>query len=236
MRTILRFSMGFACATLMARAASAQVTVQQPVVDRFSVGTTVSVPDRGRAYLGGVKSAGDSRAQYGFGPLRGSNVGQFRSASSSSVSVFIHDFDEMDRQLLGQGRSGGAALPSVDGYRDLMARNQRRGTSLGAPAGAMASVRESGRTHPPTNASEAVDDVPEAPSLPPGQAERSFQLAQQAEQRGAMAVAKLHYRMASRHGHPDADERLAALDEPSGITAKPERSAGRKGVPSDARR
>lgn len=236
MRTILRFSIAFTCAALMTRAASAQVTVQQPVVDRFSVGTTVSVPDRGRAYLGGVKSAGDSRAQYGFGPLRGSNVGQFRSASSSSVSVYIHDFDEMDRQLLSQGRSGGAPLPAVNGYRDLMARNQRRGTSVGAPGGATASLRELGRAPPLTYAGEAVDDVPEAPSLPPGQAERSFQLAQQAEHRGAVAVAKLHYRMASRHGHPDADERLAALTEPSGVVAKPECSAGQKSVPSEARR
>lgn len=236
MQTILRFLIALACASLSVRSATAQVTVQQPVIDRFSVGTTVSVPDRGRAFLGGVNSAGSSRTQYGFGPLRGSNVGQFRSASSSSVSVFIHDFDEMDRQLLSQGRGGSASGSStIDGYRDLMARNQRRGTSVGAPAG-MASVREPVRGPGATFANDSAPEIPEAPTLPPGQAQRSFELAQQAEQRGAMAVARLHYKMASRHGHPEADERLAALDEASSVGAKRERRGAENAVPGESRR
>lgn len=236
MRTILRFSLAWASLMLAVRSAAAQVTVQQPVIDRFSVGTTVSVPDRGRAFLGGVNSAGSSRAQYGFGPLRGSNVGQFRSASSSSVSVFIHDFDEMDRQLLGQGRGGSAsALGSIDGYRELMARNQRRSTSVAGP-GAMAGNREPVRAPGPAFANDAPQELPEAPALPPGQAQRSFQLAQQAEQRGAIAVARLHYKMASRHGHPEADDRLAALDESSPAGAKPDRGGGGKSLLSADRR
>ena len=76
-----------------------QVAVQQPVVATNSVRTTVSVPDRGSALLGGVSSAQSARSSYG--PLRsGSSIGLSRSASSTSTNVFIHDLSAMDEALL----------------------------------------------------------------------------------------------------------------------------------------
>ena len=76
-----------------------QVAVQQPVVGTNSVRTTVSVPDRGSALLGGVNSAQSARQSYG--PLpSGSSVGLSRSASSMSTSVYIHDLRAMDEALL----------------------------------------------------------------------------------------------------------------------------------------
>ena len=36
-----------------------RVTVQQPVIQVFSVDTVVSVPDRGTAFLGGVSTASE---------------------------------------------------------------------------------------------------------------------------------------------------------------------------------
>ena len=76
-----------------------QVTVQQPVVSTNSVRTSVSVPDRGSALLGGVSSAQSARSSYG--PLRsGSSIGLSRSASSMSTSVYIHDLHAMDEALL----------------------------------------------------------------------------------------------------------------------------------------
>jgi hypothetical protein len=76
-----------------------QITVQQPVVEQFGVGTTVSVPDRGSALLGGVGSAASGRITTG--PFRsGSSVGLSRQASSARVHVFIHDFEAMDAALL----------------------------------------------------------------------------------------------------------------------------------------
>jgi hypothetical protein len=82
--------------------ASAQnVTVQQPVFRNFSVGTTVSIPDRGGAFIGGVKRAGSSRKS--FGPFRsGSSIGLFRDYSAASTHVTIHDLGEMDRRILQQ--------------------------------------------------------------------------------------------------------------------------------------
>lgn len=76
-----------------------QVAVQQPVVGTTSVATSVSVPDRGSVYLGGVNSAQSGRVSYG--PLRsGTALGLSRSASSMSTSVYIHDLRAMDEALL----------------------------------------------------------------------------------------------------------------------------------------
>lgn len=76
-----------------------QVSVQQPVVSTNSAGTTVSVPDRGSALLGGVSSSQSARSMYG--PLRSeSSFGLSRSASSMSTSVYIHDLRAMDEALL----------------------------------------------------------------------------------------------------------------------------------------
>lgn len=74
--------------------------VQQPVVRQFRVGTSVSVPDRGRALLGGISQGATGTRRFG-GPLRsGTNSGREFSNSSQSVSVYIHDFDAMDTALL----------------------------------------------------------------------------------------------------------------------------------------
>ena len=80
--------------------ASAQITVQQPVQHVFSVGTTVLVPDRGSVSLGGVGRAATGWSRYG--PfVFGSSIGQERGHVGGSAHVWIHDFDEADRRLLG---------------------------------------------------------------------------------------------------------------------------------------
>lgn len=86
--------------TVSRGAAAQQFTVQQPALHNFSVGTTVSVPDRGRALIGGISRAGSSRTTYG--PLRsGTNTGVFAQHSGASAHVTVHDFAELDRRALG---------------------------------------------------------------------------------------------------------------------------------------
>lgn len=100
MRRILTLALLFAC---MTSSASAQnQVVQQPVVRQMRVGTAVSVPDRGRAFLGGVNKGAVGANRYG-GPFRsGTNSGREFSNSSMSVSVYIHDFEAMDEALLNE--------------------------------------------------------------------------------------------------------------------------------------
>ena len=101
-----------------------QVAVQQPVVATNSVRTTVSVPDRGSALLGGVSSAQSARSNYG--PLRsGTSTGLSRSASSMSTSVYIHDLRAVDEALLSSVQDspepsairGGSRMPPAEAAR-----------------------------------------------------------------------------------------------------------------------
>lgn len=97
----MRFVILVAATTLLGSSSilHAQITVQQPVVRSTSVGTTVSVPDRGSVLLGGVTSAEASRQSYG--PLRtGTSRGYSLSASSVSASVRIIDLQAMDEAIL----------------------------------------------------------------------------------------------------------------------------------------
>jgi hypothetical protein len=180
-----------------ATVASAQnFTVQQPVFSNFSVGTTVSVPDRGGAYLGGVSRAGSSRRS--FGPLRsGSSFGLFRDHSGLSSHVTIHDMHEMDRLLLGQADRGSVERygttrsgPSARAYSSLVGRHGARHASV-----------KPGRT----SASSPL------PSSPVTRADRSFRLGQQAEAKGKTSLARLHFRMAAKHGSTSAQAKLASL-------------------------
>ena len=84
---------------LVGQSAFAQLGVQQPVVGVTSVQTTVSVPDRGTTFIGGVSSAQSGRSQYG--PLRsGTSTGLSRQSTSISTRVHIIDLNEMDQAIL----------------------------------------------------------------------------------------------------------------------------------------
>ncbi|MFH1918325.1 MAG: hypothetical protein ABIP48_00345 [Planctomycetota bacterium] len=79
-------------------------TVQLPTYSSFSTRGSVVVPDRGSAYLGGVKRAAFGRNEFGTPllPFRNRSFGAERSVSGASVSVYIHDFEAMDEYLLSQ--------------------------------------------------------------------------------------------------------------------------------------
>ncbi len=79
------------------------VQVQQPVVQQFSIDTTVVVPDRGSAFLGGVSKAATSVPTYGPMPY-GTAFGSAVSSSYAETSVYIHDFELIDRLVLLEGQ------------------------------------------------------------------------------------------------------------------------------------
>ncbi|MDB5388971.1 MAG: hypothetical protein JWM11_4617 [Planctomycetaceae bacterium] len=106
--TVLFVAAGFAYPFVANAQAPAVQAVQQPVVRRFSVGTSAAVPDGGRAFLGGVGRSASGRNTYG--PLRsGTNSGFETSNTSQSVSVQIIDLESMDRELLNSGSHDAAA-------------------------------------------------------------------------------------------------------------------------------
>ena len=87
--------------------ASAQTVVQLPTIRNFGMSTTVSVPDRGRVYLGGINRShsSSSRRRIPLSPLSSRSYSRGTSSNGASVSAFVHDFDEMDRAILSQATS-----------------------------------------------------------------------------------------------------------------------------------
>ena len=172
--------------------ASAQnITVQQPVIRNFSVGTVVSVPDRGRAHLGSVSRAGESRSSYG--PLRsGTSIGLFRNHAGVSTHVWIHDLRAMDEQILRRKRRS-ARIPAgrplsrnaEHADRGLISRYRAHSTR----SSAIRSRSVSGTEDP---------------------AAKFYRLGLRAEKRGKKSLARLHYRMAAKHGSGLAKRKLAS--------------------------
>ena len=91
-----------------------RTTVQLPVFQFFGVGTTINVPDRGQALLGGIKRSAEGSVERGVPilgnlpvigrPFKNRAVGRSQSNSNISATVQIYDLREMDRALLEEAR------------------------------------------------------------------------------------------------------------------------------------
>ena len=188
------------------------VTVQQPAVGVFSVDTVVSVPDRGAAFLGGVRSAGGSWSSAGFGPFRSSAFGGFSSGSSADARVFIHDFEAMDEELLGRPVSQPAATArrSYAHAEDdwLFSQRHRPVVRPGAAAGGGWP-----NTSPPTPERVASSQGPPQTSDPSRLAEFYLSRGRDAEALGKTGAAALCYKMAVKYGSRGAEGRLAVLNQ-----------------------
>lgn len=92
-----------------AQAQQQPAVVQLPTFSSFSVSTSVLVPDRGGAYLGGIGRSASGSSSFG-PPLAIPQGGWGRSTSAAGVGInaFIHDLTAMDQDLLSQ--AGGVPL------------------------------------------------------------------------------------------------------------------------------
>ena len=167
------------CLIQASSAFSQDITVQQPIVGRTSVSTSVAVPDRGRMFLGGVSSAQSSRSRFGFWQP-GSSIGESRSSRSISAGVTIVDLREMDE----------AILNSVPDQPEPGWRSSRHAAAISG------SRSESPRE--PTREVESTAD----------RAAKFERLAHKAEAENRSRVAKLHWKMAAKYGSATAHERL----------------------------
>jgi hypothetical protein len=177
-----------------AATASGQV-VQLPTFHQFAVSTSVLVPDRGSALLGGAGRSAYSRTARGFpalGPLFGGvGRGGAASANGASVHVTIHDFDALDRATLA---AAGARTNGQVAADPRAAALQRRIAARNAdtPDERLLSVAETERR----NARRDAQRQQEARQL--------FGQGQQAESQGHPGAAKIFYQMAARR----ADKKL----------------------------
>lgn len=133
-----------AMAQVAPRPGVAQATVQLPVVNVTGVMTTVNVPDRGSALLGGISAHTETRGQTlgGVGPLDRSSSG-----TGVSVSAYIHDFatvDEMTSYRIAERYCAeGKIADSIDRFR-LLASEARSPQIRDQAKSSLAQLRSEG--------------------------------------------------------------------------------------------
>lgn len=199
--------------------AQAPSVVQLPSFSFFSVDTTVSVPDRGTASLGGFGRS--STGSTAFGPALGPPNRAFgRSLSSSSVSVraSIHDFEALDRATLDRASSRRAASRTSHPHHTSVPDRQLRRPGATSPTFA-----ERKKTFGTGFADRApVRSVAEARRLraaevAAGESESLANLehARHAAAQGKPGIARIFYKMALRQApgtlKPQINRELAVL-------------------------
>jgi hypothetical protein len=177
-------------------------------VDSFSVGTTVVVPDRGAAYIGGVhRSAYGSISRGtpilgrvpGLGPLfRSRATSAIHSSSTVSVSATIIDLQELDQAVLAAAANRRSPPDVLDPDRErraakLTAHIRRSAAADGRPIASVADERNS-----------AVRSVSSDDEVRAG-----FELAKRAEAAGNLGAARCQYRRLVRTA-PEPWKQIAA--------------------------
>jgi hypothetical protein len=201
---------------LVARAQAPQqpqaaTTVQLPTFSSFSVQTTVSVPDSGGAYLGGVNRGVDSRVTRGLGPLRNRGIGGSRTASGVSISATIIDHEEIDRAILAEAAAKReTAVDPAATKAAILSRSVGRSDGTASLPDSVAAIHERNATAADLQAAELAG---------------YFAKARQAEAEGKVGVAKVFYQMVARRDagqlKQQATERLAALSPTAGTKLGP---------------
>ena len=213
----------FSCACLLATCCNLAhgQTVQLPSVQRLSISTTVSVPDRGQILLGGVKRANSSRKSNGvFRP--GSSIGLDRSWSGISAGVYIHDFAAMDAYLLGKTGPNfptqGMPIPSMYGPR-LPAQSTGLRTSTSATqAQALVAARQADAIR--QRLAEQKQTLAEIKQeRRPRAALAWMKMADSAAEKGQTEKARRYYERAKSYGATAAVAKLKLLSNPKTVAA-----------------
>lgn len=216
MRSILQTLLAAACLAVFSHSAFAQpaTTVQLPTFRFFTVQTTVSVPDSGGAYLGGIKRARDGSVNRGFGPLRNRGVGMERGAAGMHVKATIIDNQELDEAVLAAAAAKRGGFDPAAAKAHALTRNVGR-SGIGAQSQQSEPAFESVAAIRARNAAAAAARQSEA--------EQYFVKAEEAESAGKPAVARIYYQMVARREAGSLTElaksRLAALGSKSASVA-----------------
>ena len=206
---------GFVLMLLVASSAGSalaqNLTVQQPSVSNFSVGTTVVVPDNGGAFLGGVKRGAMGRSSYG--PFRsGSALGLESSAGGMSAHVQIHDMAEMDRQVLNSAAARDETHVKLPSHAEHAWQAMKDRPSRGRFAQA-ASSRQDFQGGVDGGTSRSVVSVA---TVDQGQAYLAKGRTLVAQ--GKVDLAKVYFRMADKLGIEGAKSELALANQKSART------------------
>lgn len=184
-------------------------TVQLPTFSQFTITTTVSVPDRGGAFLGGLNSGASNSSRLGNGPLQNRSLSSTRAATGVSVSATVIDHEEIDRAILAEAASKRGAVDTtavraaaISKAVEVASRptSQRAASSRNALPGSVAAIRQQNASTADLEAAEVAGYLAKG---------------RQAEAEHKPAVAKIFYQMVARRDNgpmkKEATERLASL-------------------------
>jgi type II secretory pathway component GspD/PulD (secretin) len=175
--------------------------VQLPSFHYFTVSTTVSVPDRGAAYLGGVSRAASGRVSRGVPLLgkapglgrlgRNDAIGSSIGTSGVSVSATIIDHRELDEAVLAEARARRGGAPLTEAVSDAPPRDR---LPAAAPVASVADIRRQNEIEDDAQQQEALALVAKG---------------RQAEAAGKLSVARVYYEMAARRADEDLRRKIA---------------------------
>lgn len=124
---------------LMANGVAQAQAVQLPTYSHFGTSTTVKVPDRGSMSMGGIKSSSSGESSKGVPglPFKNRSFGSSSGASNVSTSVYVHDFDAMEEELLGTSAPSSSSRSSNPASREyagsIGGSNGNQPRDLGVP-------------------------------------------------------------------------------------------------------
>src|SRR5262245_8685942 len=178
------------------------IAVQEPSLETFGVATTVSVPDRGRMSVGGVRRSASARAMYG--PVRtGHSMGFSDQGTGLSIQARVHDLAELDQAALEaadrtrKAREEVRLSPAAEhAYQTLRARRNLRDGANAAPGAAESKIASA-----PTEVRP-----PEGPST-----DKLLERARQAEAVGKRQLALAYLKVARDQGAAPAQKEIERL-------------------------
>jgi hypothetical protein len=207
-------------AVFLSGSAHAQV-IQLPTFRFFGLSTTVSVPDRGSAYLGGVSRSAMSRSERGLPilsrvPVAGRAFGNRAIAgrtdlSGASVSAYIHDFEAMDEELLGQAaaaaRRSTSAVRRQPGNANVTARSATPPRSL--PSGQISDA--AGRTSVADLRRQQQIQKHASQTEANLAARRDIERAKELMASGKSGLARMYLQQAAKQADPQLRTEIAAM-------------------------
>ncbi len=181
--------------------------VQLPTFSFFSVDTTVSVPDRGSASLGGISSSQAGSNQFGapLVPFGNRSIGSSSRVAGASVTATIHDFEAMDTALLGE-----TAASFLAHHRPVEADGALEGHAPAALAGHWLPAAQEAAADPAVTAAALAARRVALRQTRADEAENFFVRGQAAETDGKTGIARIYYQMAARRASGSLKEQAIA--------------------------
>jgi hypothetical protein len=184
--TLRSFWLSLALVGCWSSLAGAQA-VQLPSFSFFGVDTSVMAPDRGSAYIGGVRrvSSGSTAFGPGLGPRRA--IGSSTSASQLRAKATIHDFAAHDEA------HNEALLGNLQSSPDTAPARGDESSAARAPRGSLAEARRQYAAELAANDEAAQDTLAKA---------------RKSASDGKLGAARIFYKMAARDASADLRRKI----------------------------